>query len=392
MAKTPEVTATPTPEPAEPTAPIEVPTRAAEPAAVAELNVDDSTSDPSVDPDLQMLSEAEAAIAVEEPESGTPTPDPEPAPTPDPEPQPAPIVAAPAAPAAPAVPEPTPEPQPEQMVPISRLNEVSRQRDEARMATVYHQGVAETLRETAPSAPAAPAEPPPPTVEDARQEIANQRLALGKRFDDGEMTSVEQQQALMNLETQTRRIDDYVLQQHLLAQQPAAVAPAPAPPTEELLLQERTAEMLVNREYLTDGRVGPERVNFLEREVKQAAVLEGKPIVAGNPADTLRLRRGVAELSDRYLPLWGIDKSSPAVAPATPQPQSGQAPLSADAKALLAKTKAAEGYPPDTTKMGSPADDPAAVLSDEVALGRMTPQDLETLVESGVTERVLAQQ
>lgn len=324
-----------------------------------------STEPEIVDIDAQDLADAQAAVEAEKAAAGGE----------------AGSQAQPGAPAAsttipPQGQPPAPSQDSQVMIPKARLDEVSGQRDQERQNAAYWRGVAEA-RAHQPGQPQGGAQPQPPQ----QQATPEQRLAaihtkqdeLAAKFDNGEITysDLVKQQRELNLQEQGIR------EQQLLAKtQPAA--PAPAPQSDALYLDNLTAQLETEHPWVqVFDKVGTEiDWKYLKDRAIENCVARGVDVTKGD-IGKYQLRKEVAILADTLGPnLIGDRARAKGIAiPDAQQPaaQQQQPPpgLSPTAQARANKLDLAEGAPPNVARMsgatgdGTPTDSRIEQMSDD---------------------------
>ncbi len=238
--------------------------------------------------------------------------------------------------------------QPPRMVPLDALHAERQQRQRAQQEADYLRGQVDALRAmgtqgtaspgpAAPAAPAAPADPIQAEIDAQNAAV----LALAERADLGEITFSELERGRIAAQA---RIAELTAQRVL-----QTVAPPPQVSlADEAIIQAHEQRLYAAYPYA--AALSPQQAQFLAQIAAAEAAADGKPYGTG-PAEDMRLKAAVAELSSTFGPRWGL---KPVQQQQTTQPApQGQAPLSPKARAAMAKMDLAAGLPPDTREIGS---------------------------------------
>ena len=279
------------------------------------------------------------------------------------------------------------------MVPKGRLDEAvnARRLLEAENVRLRQQALAAT-KETAPAQTTpAPGQEPPLPVEVQRlgahvaqvvQAEMTKVLVAAKKFDDSEMT-------LFEFASEQQRANNVILSMREQYARAVTLAGLPKPQTalsDQVAMQDHIKVLTAQHPWVqmfSDGEF-----DFLSSIAKQEFAARGLPIKEGNPADTMRLRARVAELSDRYGPDWYPNATPPAAPvvqsapPATrqtnpTQPASRATPTATRGNAGLAKLALANGHPPTTHKAGAVAAGQDGITLEKLA--GMSTEDIANL-------------
>lgn len=208
-----------------------------------------------------------------------------------------------------------------------------------------------TKQQTAATPGAPPATPPQAAPSPAPQQtIAAKRTeieALAEKFDAGELT-------LREYERQRGQLDDQI---HTLRVE--QMRPAPQQTVQQTSLADQqilTGQIqTLQQQHPYAAALTTPMAQHLSKVAMDEAAAMGRPYGDG-PAETMRLRQHVAQLSDFYGPRWGLKPVTPkAPAPGTspaPSPPGGPQ-LSPAARARADKLDFAARLPPDTADFGS---------------------------------------
>lgn len=340
--------------------------------------------DPNDTDHAEMLA-AQAALRQEQTPGNGPQPQSEPAPQ--------------ATPAEPAPAAATPEPQPGQpqpapgnaaapspMVPLVRLNEEVRKRQQLEQQLARMEGENAVLREGRQPATAGQPEPAPQQTQKTAQELISdlraQQRQLAAKFQSGDLDADK-------WEEQRQAIDDQILDIRM-----ADAAPAPQPQPQgggDLALDMATQAIEEDHPYVklitsdTDWQ-------FIHRKAVEELTAEGINLPPGKlPArQQLILREKCAVIADRLGPtLTGIPPHDPRITgkPATQPPanqpngQTQTTPaLSPQAAATLNKVQQAQAAPPDANRLGSPA--PGDSVINDKTIETMSDEEIAALPEA----------
>lgn len=292
---------------------------------------------------------------------------------------PPPEPAAPAAPAGPALaPEPAAASAPKTVtLTQDQFDALQRGTQEA----AYWRGMAEgrAPAAAAPGTPAAPAK----TSAQRLDEIDASRLAIAKKFDDGEISYAQATEQQITLDRQARAL--------LQAATPASAAPAAPAHVDDLYLDRVTAELEDAHPYAL--LIDPKHWAWkgIEQEARQTLLAQGVVLKDGDPRSALAVRTRMAELTDRYGP--GMTGIAPAKAASEAATRSGrQAPPAQPAAGATAPTglptadeRAAKlrlqaQHPPDITGTRGGNNSLADVSDAQIA--QMTDDEISALPES----------
>lgn len=247
---------------------------------------------------------------------------------------------------------------PQQMVPVAALMSERERREIAEANANYYKGIAEaTQRGTQPPAAQGQQQPPQQTPQQKLDAINGQIDALAEKFDNGDITMKEFKAQERALTDQAQTIREEMILAKVPKSQPQAA------PAEDLLLEERTAELETKHPYVL--HVFPEYMpaDPAQREVLEArqetlrvearAALRSQGVQAGPRADLL-FRQKIAELADQYGPMWfpNVQVQRPTGQQTQPGAQPGQKPLTTKQQSRLDAIVTAGQQPPDITRVG----------------------------------------
>ena len=282
----------------------------------------------------------------------------------------APATPAPAAAAAPAAAQPTPPtpaaaaaPQPSEqpMIPKARFDEVLGQSSAKDIELARLRGENEALKMVKVPAThgAQPAQPAQATPDEQLKALRTERLALAKKFDDGEM-------GLVAYETEKQKLEDReeTIREARLAEKfrPAPAAPQASPP--DMRLEEKFQELETAHPMLKTTEVmRDDHWEFLLNEAATQLRNEGVVFPQGPLPPLLRfqLSERVANLSDVYGPIWGAKAAQPQQQPAPPKPG-----LSPQGQARQQKLEMAQDAPPDVNRL-TPSGGQTEFTEDQIA-------------------------
>lgn len=263
----------------------------------------------------------------------------------------------------PAKPQPGP-------IPYERFSEVNNDLKKTREELAYLQGQMDAMQAQmagkAPATDTAPAAQPQPSVAptDAIQAHRASVKEAAAKFDSGEITLTE-------FEEVRAAAEDAIAELNVQRAAQAAAARQVQQPgfADEAILANHAARLNEEHPYLT--AMSGEQLMQLRAMAMAGAQAAGRPYGPG-PAETMRLRQDVANLSDKFGPDFVPDFKPTARPSATTTPKTGGGQnLSPSAQARMAKMGMAAAMPPDTSGMGSAGnEDPysearIAAMSDE---------------------------
>ena len=257
--------------------------------------------------------------------------------------------------------------QPGPMVPKGRLDEEASKRRAAEDSAAYHQGQNELLKQQLAGGQSGAADAAkPPTLQEQRATLRDEKVELAKQYDAAELTAPEWQQKLNEVED---KLDALGLE--IVNQQQARQLPAPVANT-DLALEQQSAKLVGAHPVLTELSV--DQLGELRPIAFRNLAAAGTPVTQDS-AGTLRLRTAVAELATR---LYGKD-------PSNPDPDSKEPPGPAGAEqqptAIEKKVALADSLPPDTTNLGTTQQGGVEGLT-EARINAMTSEEIEALPAS----------
>lgn len=295
-----------------------------------------TTSAPEIDPDDLDALEAAAAYAALEAEKNAASGDDTTTVTP-PTPGEGTGAATTTEPATPQAEEPKGS-QPQPMIPKARLDELIRERDEARLEAARLQGQLEAIQPIVQTAVPQTTQTQPtqrePTNEEKLADVHARQDELAAKFDAGDITYSEmlKEQRALNAEEQAIRE----------AQLLEKVKPATAPQGggNDLYLEALTKQLEDAHPYVLAFK-DRAHFNVLVNEAKKSLDAEGVKL-NDTPEGRYTLRKRIAELSDEWGPRFYPDYQVPGKQPQTTQPQP-----SAAAQARASKLALQASMPPD---------------------------------------------
>jgi hypothetical protein len=270
-------------------------------------------------------------------------------------------------------PEPEPRKRMPEPVPYQRFQQVNDENRSLKDEVEYLRRANEALRHGTQQQPKAPDQPQPQpdaTKEEAKQaesfearlnEIAQSSIALAKDYDEGKLSLAELRAKEIEIERQKRAIDQEIvdarakqLERQIEDLKKAVASPPPAVMDQKLM--QAQAERLV-QDYPWLGALDKDETLRLGKIARLEAEEMGRPYGTG-PAETMRLRQHVAELSAFWGPRWHPDLADDGTPPRTQTQTSEQPPaqepsLSPTAAARKAKLELAAALPPDTSNLGT---------------------------------------
>lgn len=227
-----------------------------------------------------------------------------------------------------------------QLVPVSVVQAMRSENNQLKQDNATLAGQVYAYQTMAPGAKAGSEDPPAPTPEERLKQIETERLAVAKRFDDGELSNSEAEQQKIAFENEA-----WEIRQGLLA---ASAQPAdPGPPSEDATVQQHGQKLY--EDYPVLGELEEEDLKALVPVAAKQFALEDKPLGTG-PLETMRLRERIATIAHG---MYGKGPDPRAKQPETPPPGTGTAPtLSPEALARDQKLKAAQNHPVDVSQVG----------------------------------------
>lgn len=264
------------------------------------------------------------------------------------------------------------------MVPKARLDESLRAQKAASDQVAYLQGVVATLQAqgqggTAPAAPASqPQAAQPAQQPDVGQTIAQHQASVEEaaaKFDAGEITMTE----FVKVQTEANNGIAALREASMAApRQTIGLADAEIMAAHQAQLEQQHPWALV---------LSVPELQLLAEYARGEAIALGRPIGSG-PAETVRLRQAVAELSDMYGPRWYPDRVATANQNQQQRPPAQQQtpparPLSPQAQQGLRKIALAQSHPPNINHAGSPGNTGDMYSEDRIAM--MTTDEIEAL-------------
>lgn len=266
------------------------------------------------------------------------------------------------------------------MIPKARLDEVLRRNEELAHTASYYKGLADANKERSSVAQPDQSKPAEPvkTIKELLTEIDTQQLELAKKYDDGELTAAQWTAERLKLENQaaTIRIEEVRIEGERLRNETKAEARKEAM---ELSLEEHAAKLDKGHPGLT---LMPADDNhpmwgLLAEKAKEKLAADGVTLVKGDARSTMIWRETLAELADKYAPIW-TEKPLPGKASTPPTPPPGdKKPSLADKR--LEKIQLSHQQPPDSSKLGSSGVRPELT---EAQILAMSDDDLASLPEA----------
>jgi hypothetical protein len=335
-----------------------------------------STHDPKLDADeIAYQAALEAVKAEQQPDPGTPGGEPSDPPAPA-----APDAgAAPAAPAAGAAPGQKPQGQKPIMVPKARLDEALRDRQHYSDMAHYLKGqldiMAQTGRQPAPAdagQPASQQQDQQPTPQDRMKALRAEKLKVEKEYEEAQITSEQRAEKLAD-------IDDKIMDAKIEAKNPAPTKQTQAPSSvmDQALENAHAVQLESHFPYLKV--MDDQQLQFMSHMAHTEAAALGRPYGAG-PAENIKLRQRVAELSNLYGPQWHptFDPKQHQASPSPGTQPGGKTPSNA-ATARGKKLDLAAQLPPDTRNLGR-AGDPQTITAADIE--KMSDIEIENLPQA----------
>lgn len=226
------------------------------------------------------------------------------------------------------------------MIPKARLDELIRERDEARLEAARLQGRLEAVQPVIPPTGQTQQPTPPrqPTNEEKLADVHTRQDALAAKFDAGDITYSEmlKEQRALNAEEQAIRE----------AQLLAKVTPAAAPQSGNDLYLEALTKQLEDAHPYVLAFTDKAHFNILVHEAKKSLADKGVQL-ADTPEGRYTLRKEIAELSDswgpRFYPGYQVSGKQ--------QQQPAQPQLSPAAAARAGKLALQSTMPPDLSSV-----------------------------------------
>ncbi len=247
------------------------------------------------------------------------------------------------------------------MVPKAALDDARKQARTFRDENIYLKGALKA-RETMPAAVPAvvpqPAATPQQTVQDLIRAQAQRILDASKTFDEGELTMVQ----FKEIEFQANDIIADLRARHLLNHIQSNL-PVPQPERVGLADGERLDQHVeeMAAAYPWSAVLTDQELSMLAGMARADASRLGQPFTEG-PAETMRLRQAIAELSEFYGPRWYPNghpdlqvaaQPTPSTRVAPAQPNGGhQPPIRSGADAARRAIELASRQPPNTSQAG----------------------------------------
>lgn len=307
-----------------------------------------------VDPDEIELRDAKAAVQTEDAAAQTPPADQ--------------VTGAQSAPPAPPQAQaPASPPQDPVMIPKARFDEVNNARTEAERQAAYYKGLADARQ--APASPQAPPAPAQPSAEQRLSALHEQQDALAARFDNGEITRVEETKQARVLAAEEQAIREEIL----LAKVPKPQAQAPVASGNELYLETLTAQLETQHPWVqVFDKVGNDADwSWLKAQAIQNLQARNVDPRQGDMGK-YELRKEIAVLADQFGPalLSGRAQAQGIPLPGQTSPsQGGQLPPqqqqpSRQAQARGAKLTLQENAPPNLNQVTGQAQGGLEDMSD----------------------------
>ncbi len=272
---------------------------------------------------------------------------------------------------------PKPDTQPKQpapadslMVPKQRFDEVLRRSSTAEQEAAYWKGVAEGKT----PAPAAEKQPEA-DQQDRLASIEEEKIALFQEYEDGEITAAEYKRADIALDRQFAEVVSQTRSQ-----------PSPSTSATDLLLEERTEAIIAAHPFSAPGVItDPADHAEISRQALKQLANDGVRYDPNNHLSLLRYREAYGKVTDMLGPIFTgktlaelTGSSTEVVRPKPAVPQ-----ISDTAKDRQAALDRVRDLPPDTNRVGTPADGDEMTAAQFVAL---SDEDIE-LLPASVRER-----
>lgn len=281
------------------------------------------------------------------------------------------------------------------MVPKPRFDAVRVERDQFRDQAAYYRGQAEALKQV----PAAgqgqqqqQQQQQQPTPEQRLVDIKQQRIALAKKFDEGEITAVQLEEGRADLDDKAQAIRE--------DQFAAKLKPAPQQPSaseNDLYLDSVTARLEQQHPWVSvfnalvpeDGDVNkdPDWM-YVRSRAFEAMKEKGLPLNQGQTT-SYHLRSEMARLMDELGPTLVADRATrlgitlPGAQRSQQQPTNGkqQPSISPQASARQSALAKAAGAPPDLAAMRGNQGDPTGAMTEE-RMERISEDEFDALPDA----------
>ncbi len=260
------------------------------------------------------------------------------------------------------------------MIPKARLDQVLQERDVARDQARYLQGVVDTQmkmvgtgqtapKADAPGASAAPANGGQPAADDFNTKIEsaeNRKLDLANKYDDGDLSTVEYQKQLVEVDREIRNLSNQQAEAKLAEVRNTATGASNAQLVEFQVAQS-ARDIQAQHPFVAEIDKLPAAIakgiwTEIDREAQTALIEQGINPRDGTAASRIALVNVKAQLADKYGPQY-TGKTLEQLK-GTQQPGTQPAPKPADqlspiAKARAEKLETAQNQPPVTAELGS---------------------------------------
>lgn len=263
------------------------------------------------------------------------------------------------------------------MIPKARLDQVLQERDQFRTQAQYLQGVVDTQTKMigtgkeAPKADATGANAAPanggtaPAADDFNAKIdaaESRKLELAKKYDDGELNTVDYQKQLVEVDREIRSLSDQRAEAKLAEIRNTATGASNAQLVEFQVTQ-AAKDIQAQHPFVTEIDKLPKAIaqgiwTQIDQEAQQQLIEQGINPRDGTAASRIALVQVKAQLADKYGPqytgktLEQLKGTQPGNQQPAPKAADGK-PLSPIAKAREEKLALAQNQPPATADMGA---------------------------------------
>lgn len=271
------------------------------------------------------------------------------------------------------------------MIPKARFDEVLQRGDEAARAAAYWKGVADGRINPDAKGDGEGGQEPTETPEQQIEGIRSELFNLAEQFDNGDLSMADFKRKEAELED---KIEEIRQEQNEQSQQAAAKDTGDQRRSQvDLYLEERTNQIAGEHPYMSmlddfqTNEVSATRLSILNADARASLKQEG--VELGDDArSTLVLRQRIADLSDKYGPMWFPDAQVGQQQPEQSGGQPANTGLTDKQKAVKAKVEEAAKHPPNTETLGTgEIDDTATVASAtaKIESGEMTDEEIAAL-------------
>lgn len=243
------------------------------------------------------------------------------------------------------------------MIPKARLDEVLKERDEAKATASYFKGVVDARKEMA-QAPA-PAQTqtqtePVKTIPELLNDINALKLDYAKKYDEGEMTATEWMSRNIELDNQAATIRSEASKIENERLRKDAVAEARREAMAESLVEHASQQDVAHPSLLEVK--SEDHWAFLRSEAARTLSEQGIKLVADDTRSTKIFREQIARLADVYVPIWTgkpLPQTVQTTSQGAPQQTQKSGKTTTIAEQRMAKINLSHQQPPDSGNLGS---------------------------------------